>query len=221
MKTRVLGKVVVVILISEMAILIVSCIGPQWPSARDIGSAPSGWIKTETNGTGTPATWKVISDLKAPGNVPVIAITSSSNRGQTYNLLIADRCKYKDLQIKLWIKARSGVIDQGGGPIWRCRDKDNYYIARWNPLEENFRLYFVRNGKRKQLASANVQADPKLWHKIKITHRANRIKASFDGKELIEIEDSTFTKAGRIGLWTKADAATSFDRINVATKWND
>ncbi len=221
MKTRLLEKVLVGILICAMAILVVSCGGPHWPSARDIDTVPTGWIKTETNGTGTPATWKVISDLKAPGNTPVIAITQNSNRGQTYNLLIADQGKYEDLQIKLWIKARSGVIDQGGGPLWRCRDRDNYYIARWNPLEDNFRLYFVRNGKRKQLASANVQADPKIWHQIKITHRANRITASFDGKELIEIEDSTFTKAGKVGLWTKADAATSFDRLEVATRWTD
>ena len=221
MKTRVLGKVLVGILISAMAILVVSCVGPQWPSARDIDTVPSGWIKAETNGTGTPATWKVISDLKAPGNVTVIAITQNSNRGQTYNLLIADRGKYKDLQIKLWVKARSGIVDQGGGPVWRCRDKNNYYIARWNPLEDNFRVYFVRNGKRKQLASANVQADPKIWHEIKIAHRANRIKASFDGKELIEVEDSTFTKPGRVGLWTKADAATSFDRLQVDTRWTD
>jgi hypothetical protein len=220
MKTRVLGKVIG-ILFCAMAILVVSCVGPHWPSARDIGTIPSGWIKAETNGTGTPATWKVISDLKAPGNVPVIAITHSSNRGQTYNLLIADQGKYKDLQIKLWVKARSGVIDQGGGPIWRCRDRDNYYIARWNPLEDNFRLYYVRNSKRKQLASANVQADPKIWHQIEIDHRANRIKASFDGKELIDVVDSTFTKAGRVGLWTKADAATTFDRLKVATKWTD
>ncbi|MHC4213021.1 MAG: hypothetical protein ACYSWP_06550, partial [Planctomycetota bacterium] len=144
MKTRILPKVVIPILISAMAILVVSCAGPQWPSERDIGRIPSGWIKAETNGRGNPATWKVISDLRAPGNGPVIAITKTRNHGQTYNLLIANRGLYKDLQIKLWVKANSGVIDQGGGPIWRCRDKDNYYIARWNPLEDNFRVYFVK-----------------------------------------------------------------------------
>ncbi|MHC4215359.1 MAG: family 16 glycoside hydrolase, partial [Planctomycetota bacterium] len=114
-----------------------------------------------------------------------------------------------------------GVIDQGGGPIWRCRDKDNYYIARWNPLEDNFRVYFVKKGRRRQLASADVKANPKLWHQIKIEHRENRIKAFFDGKKIIEVGNSTFTKAGRIGLWTKADAATSFDRLKVATQWKD
>ena len=31
--------------------------------------------------------------------------------------------------------------DQGGGSIWRAQDRDNYYIARWNRLEDNFRVY--------------------------------------------------------------------------------
>jgi hypothetical protein len=34
---------------------------------------------------------------------------------------------------------------------------------------------------------------------------------AFDGKKLFEVEDDTFTEAGRIGLWTKADSVTRFD----------
>ena len=116
MKTRILPKVVVGILIGAMTVLVVSCAGPQWPSARDIGTIPSGWIRAETNGTGNPATWKVISDLRAPGNAPVIAITRNRNHGQTYNLLIANRGQYKDLQINLWVKARSGALIGRIGP---------------------------------------------------------------------------------------------------------
>jgi len=41
----------------------------------------------------------------------------------------------------------------------RAKDADNYYIARWNPLEENLRVYFVKDGKQTQLASAKVKAN--------------------------------------------------------------
>jgi len=35
----------------------------------------------------------------------------------------------------------------------------------------------------------------------------------YDGKQLFEVEDSTFGDAGKVGLWTKADSVTLFDGI--------
>jgi hypothetical protein len=113
------------------------------------------------------------------------------------------------------VKAISGKEDQGGGPVWRYQDNNNYYIARWNPLENNFRVYVVQDGKRKQLGSADVQLDPAVWHTITIDHAGNRIKASLDGRQLIEVNDETFAIIGKIGLWTKADAATAFDAFRI------
>jgi len=42
-----------------------------------------------------------------------------------------------------------------------------------------------------------------------------QIECLLDGKKLIEATDGTITKAGRVGLWTKADAQTSFDDFRV------
>ena len=187
-----------------------------WSFDKDaVGSVPAGWEVWETAGRGTPAVWKVVAEPSAPSAPNAIAITEVKNRGRTYNLLIAKDTHYKDVEIGLMVKAGTGKEDQGGGPLWRARDADNYYFARWNPLENNFRVYFVKNGRRVQLGSANVKADAKVWHKIEIEHVGNRIEAEFDGKTLITLEDSTFLEAGRIGLWTKADAATVFDDLEV------
>jgi len=35
----------------------------------------------------------------------------------------------------------------------------------------------------------------------------------YNGKQLFEVEDSTFAGPGKIGLWTKADSVTLFDEI--------
>ena len=180
-----------------------------------VGAISEGWQVAETGGRGTPARWEVVADTSSPSAPNAIVIKEVKNRGQTYNLLIAKDTHYKDVEMELMVKAGTGEEDQGGGPIWRARDADNYYIARWNPLEDNFRVYFVKNGRRKQLGSANVKADPKVWHEIKIKHVGNRIEAEFDRKTLIELDDSTFSEAGMVGLWTKADAATAFDDLEV------
>lgn len=42
-----------------------------------------------------------------------------------------------------------------------------------------------------------------------------KIECYVDGKKLLDVEDRTFTEAGKIGLWTKADAATMFDDLAV------
>jgi len=188
----------------------------EW-SFEDVeaGSIPEHWEIAENNGKGTLAKWEVIEADDAPSGKKAFAITKTDNPNRTFNLAIAKETKFKDLEIEVKVKSGTGRMDQGGGPIWRVQDKDNYYIARWNPLEDNFRVYYVKDSKRRQIASADVKTDSSKWHEIKIEMEGNEIEAYFDGKKLIEIKDDTFTDTGMVGLWTKADAATSFDDFEV------
>ena len=191
----------------------------MWSFEKDkAGFVPKGWKVAETRGQGTPAKWQVMEDDTAPSGSNVAAITGNENRGSTYNLLMAERTRYGDLNIRVKVKAVTGKQDQGGGPIWRAKDGNNYYVARWNPLEDNLRLYYVKDGRRIQLGSAEAKADPKLWHEIRIDHRRTKITVSFDGKKMIELEDSTFSEPGMVGLWTKADAATKFDDLTIYSR---
>ena len=181
----------------------------------DLGTVPCGWEVAETGGIGKTAQWQVIRDDSVSGMGKVVAVTKTENSGHTFNLLIATQTHYKDIEVEVKVKAISGKEDQGGGPIWRAIDANNYYIARWNPLENNFRIYYVKDGSRKQLASADVDAAADTWHEIEIEHVGNRITAEFDDEKLLDFEDTTFTEAGKVGLWTKADAATAFDDFEV------
>ena len=58
-----------------------------------------------------------------------------------FNVTLAGATSYRDLEITVKFLAMSGEIDQGGGVVWRARDANNYYIARYNPLENNYRVY--------------------------------------------------------------------------------
>lgn len=120
----------------------------MWSFEKDkAGFVPKGWKVAETRGKGAPATWQVVEDDSALDGTQAVAITANENHGSMYNLLMAERTRYRDLNIRIKVKAGTGEEDQGGGPIWRAKDGDNYYIARWNPLEDNFRVYYVKNGK--------------------------------------------------------------------------
>ena len=117
--------------------------------------------------------------------------------------------KFRDLDISVKFKAHSGKIDQGGGLVWRYQDHNNYYLARMNPLENNYRVYKVQGGKRTQLATVGLKAAPG-WHTLRVVAQGNHIACRFDGKPFLDVKDDTFREAGKIGLWTKADAQTRF-----------
>ncbi len=180
------------------------------------GALPDGWKIEATNAGENMAVWQVVTDQTAPSGKNILSLTDvKGNYGSTFHLCWTDKIAFLDGEIEVKFKANSGEEDQGGGVIWRAKDKDNYYIARMNPLEDNFRIYFVKKGNRKMLASATIKVPAGEWHKLEITHFGNKIKGYIDGKQLLELEDDTFTQAGGVGLWTKADAATAFDDFEV------
>ena len=160
--------------------------------------------------TGDFGAWTIALD----GDNKVLA-QKAKNDDDTFNIVLVDGSQFKDLDLSVRLKANAGELDQGGGVVWRAQDKYNYYIARYNPLEDNFRVYKVESGKRTQFASAKVAGDTK-WHTLRITMSGARMTCYLDGTKYLEVEDSTFPAAGKIGLWSKADAQSYFDDLTVS-----
>lgn len=179
------------------------------------GKLPAGWAPAETNPDGTPAAWSVAQDGGAQQGERHLRVTTE-NTGSTYNLLLSLDDYPADLELATWLRADSGKEDQGGGLVWRGRDAENYWIARWNPLEKNLRLYLVEDSKRRQIASADLDAEPSAWHELRVVMRGDAATVLFDGAQLIEAADPALSGGGRIGFWTKADAAVSFDSLTLA-----
>jgi len=180
------------------------------------GQLPEGWKIEATNQKGPLATWKVIGDKTAPSGNKVLALTSPNHDfGGTFNLCWTSNIKFLNGEIKVMFKANTGIEDEGGGVIWRAKDKGNYYISRYNPLENNFRIYYVKDEARKILASARVKLPAGKWYELKITQDGKHITGYLNGKKYLEVDDNTFPESGGVGLWTKADAVTSFDDFTV------
>ena len=186
---------------------------------KEAGDAPpKGWTAART-GKGEGSVWKVVADDTAPSKTGfVLAQTASGPKG-LFNLCVADDGAYKDLEMSVAFKAVRGDTDRGGGLVWRYQDADNYYLARMNPLEDNFRVYKVVAGKRTQLGTKDDLKVPSgEWHTIAITQVGDQIACSLDGVKYLEVKDDTFPTAGKVVLWTKADAQTDFDELKVVVK---
>lgn len=176
------------------------------------GKPPAGWIFDYTNPSRGKATWTVRNDIDAYSGLHVLTVKTASG-GRVFNVAMASDTSYKDVSVRTRIRANSGRVDQGGGVLWRCKDTDNYYICRINPLENNFRLYKVVDGRRKQLQSCRIELTTGKWYAVRATMVGDHITCYVDGQKRLDVHDDTFADAGMVGLWTKADASSSFDNV--------
>ncbi len=158
--------------------------------------------------------WQLSHDESGPSGSPILAQSASSAKA-VFNLVLAKGTSYRDVDLSVRLRSVAGRIDQGGGLVWRARDAGNYYIARYNPLEDNLRLYTVVDGRRQMIESATVRIDHDAWHTLRITMRGDQTECFLDGTKHLDRQDGTFSDAGQIGLWTKADAQTHFDDLSV------
>jgi hypothetical protein len=181
-------------------------------------NTPKSWVSDTTNRIGKLPKWGIIEDKSAPSPIHVLSLTQTDASGSTFNLCYTKEPNFLNGVLHVRFKSISGREDQGGGIMWRVLDADNYYVARFNPLEDNFRLYYVKDGYRKMLKSARISLSKDTWHSMKIVQNKNHYEAYLDGKKLLEGDDDTFDKSGGVGVWTKADALTSFDDFIITMK---
>src|SRR5271166_5543169 len=67
----------------------------------------------------------------------------AKNDDATFNVALVEGTSCKDIDLSVKLKAVAGEVDRGGGLVWRAKDSKNYYLARYNALEDNFRVYKV------------------------------------------------------------------------------
>lgn len=184
-------------------------------SKDDVGKVPAGW-KADKTGKGEGSVWKVVADDTAPSKSGFALAQVAESPNGVFNLCVADEPSLKDVEVMVSFKAMRGKLDQGGGIVWRYQDADNYYIARMNPLEDNFRVYKVIAGKRIQLETKEeIKIPSGEWHQMKIQQVGDHIECFLDGKKYLDTKDNAIAKAGKVGLWSKADAQTHFDQFVV------
>jgi len=169
------------------------------------GGLPKGWM-TGVTGQGNPK-WQVVKDDTAPSAPNVLAQTGEG----TFPFCVDSDVSLEDGFVEVKFKPVSGGEDQAGGLIWRFMDKDNYYIARANALEDNVTIYHTVKGVRRSFQNVNTKVSGKTWHSLRVDFKGDQFAVTFDGTKVIEARDATFSGAGAVGVWTKADSVTHFD----------
>jgi hypothetical protein len=160
--------------------------------------------------TGAVGEWKVVQT-----DAGRVLAQLASSPGPVFNVALATDAGAREVDLAVRMRAIAGDEDQGGGLIWRARDAKNYYVARYNPLEDNFRVYKVVDGKRTQLGTADVKHHDG-WYALRVTMEGDHIACDLDGTKWLDVRDATFPDAGAVGLWSKSDARTQFDDLTLS-----
>jgi hypothetical protein len=177
-------------------------------------------------GRGGAGSWEVKAESSAPSPPNVLAQTSTDKTNSRFPLAIADDGSFRDLDLSVKFKPIGGEVDRAAGLVWRLKDANNYYLVRANALENNVVLYKVENGKRTDLPlkgegrtyGKKTTVPSGQWSELRLVATGNLFEVFLNGQKLYEVEDSTFTDAGKVGLWTKADSVTYFDDLRVTAK---
>jgi hypothetical protein len=154
--------------------------------------------------------WRIEEMAGAPSGKNVLVQRATKNE---FNVIVAPPGPYTDVDVSMKFRPISGQEDASGGIVFRFND-GKYYVVRANALEDNFRLYYYDRGRR-QIATARMKA-PALgqWHTVRLVAVRDHMQAWLDGTLYLDHHDSRF-KAGRVGLWTKADSITAFDDFTI------
>jgi hypothetical protein len=169
------------------------------------GTLPAEWIAGVT-GRGTPH-WTVEADPDAPSAPHVLKQSGSGD----FPWCVKKSASLADGFVEVKFKPLSGHEDQAGGLVWRWKDRDNYYVARANALENNVSLYYTDTGRRKTIKYVDAPVARNAWHTLRVEFRGAAIRVLFDGTAYITVDDSHIRGPGAVGVWTKADSVTAFD----------
>jgi len=182
------------------------------------GSLPSGWSVAMTHAGGEPK-WEVVRDDSAPHPPLVLGQVSRDPTAGRFPLAIWDGASLRNGDVSVTFKPVDGSIDRAAGIVWRYQDPNNYYIVRANALENNVVLYKVEAGTRLSIAPKGLpsraygvkhEVPSGRWSTLRVVFKNNLFTVYLNGERLFETEDQTFSEAGKVGLWTKADSLTYF-----------
>ena len=190
----------------------------KWDFESGLVDQPPAGFSLGRTGGGRMGRWLIKAEKDAPSGAHVLAQVDTDSTSYRFPIAVAEDSSLRDFRLAVRCKPLSGKVDQACGIVFRYRDENNYYVVRANALENNVRLYYVRDGERHQFADWNGPVSSGMWHELQVSTNGDRFEISWDGKKVIEARDKTFSEAGKIGLWTKADSVTYFDDLTVEVR---
>src|SRR2546430_1570904 len=174
-----------------------------------VGQPPAGFSFGRTGG-GRVGHWIVQSASDAPSPSNVLAQVDSDRTDYRFPVAAALSPSFTDGSVSVKCKPVSGHVDQACGLVFRDEDENNYYLTRANALEDNVRFYYVKSGRRIQLANWSGKVTAGGRHQRPGGVQRGDVGGYLDGAERGDTHDPTFGGDSCGGGWAQAGPSAVF-----------
>jgi hypothetical protein len=162
-------------------------------------------------------TWQVSEDSTGVGQR--FLTQTESDDGIAYHYLMFTRPMLENLDASVRFRIRSGEIDPSAGLLFQMdRKGTSGYLVRVSGKTGELAFHYLLSGKRRDVKFAKVLApEPGTWHTVSISRRRSVVRASYDGKEVMELRDDRFSR-GTVGVWTEDDTLVDFADLTATAR---
>lgn len=178
------------------------------------GSLPGSFVVGTLFDGRSAGEWKILITDRAKSGAQVLAQLLPKGTDQAHKLLLVEGTDSTNVDLSVFYLAAAGKADLGGGLVWHAADDRNYYLLRASLVEQKIRLYRVVKGLHQIVKQIDYALPAAGWHQLRIIQQGCDIRALYDNATLFRVCDNMLSK-GRIGLWTRADAVTYFDDLEL------
>jgi len=142
--------------------------------------------------------------------------TADDRTGIRFPMAVVKDTVLGDGSVRVRFRFAGGEQDRAAGILLHWQNEANYLVARANAVEEDLRIFRIVNGVRRTLPNGRATGVPAdgEWHELEFRAEGPRLTATMDGRIEVVAYD-TYLPAGRVGLWTKSDAISDFDDLDV------
>ena len=177
-----------------------------------VGALPAG-VTTALTGSGGPVKWAIVEDASAPAGPKVLAQTSKDTTDYRFPLAIFDEPTLADLDVAVRFKPVSGEVDRAAGIAVRLADRQQLLRRARQCARGQCPPLPGRGGQAPPIRRRQHQGADRRLAGAAAALAATASRSSSTARACYSATDTTFTAAGRVALWTKADSVTYFDDL--------
>lgn len=116
--------------------------------------------------------------------------------------------------VQVRVRCVDGCIDMAAGLVAGLKNKGDYLVFRVDALKRDATLFHVKKGELVELESRRMKVNESQWYLLQARAKGSGLELFVD-KEKIMSHEFEAPVTGHVGLWSKSDSVTHFDRFST------
>jgi hypothetical protein len=85
-------------------------------------------------------------------------------------------------------------------------------------VEDGKRIPLAPRGRPANAYTVKHPVTPNDWSILKVAFKGPLFSVYYDHRRIFQVDDRSFSRPGKVGLWARADSAAYFDNFRVVRK---